>query len=403
MADGGVQMTRIARVAKISMSQLPSNKDSMLINRFLPIIKRSSDLRYNILWVYGGFLEDVPKRLGTNHALDAAVSALTAAHADYCLHFQERSGAISVGTLQLYGNAMRAMRTAVGSTATAFSPETLCAIYLLLICQSFIGHEKGWAEKTCLSSHSVGALQILRQMNSGRTQDEFEKALILSMRGHILIESLLNSHVQLTTRELQDFLRYECDVNSLEGQMWRSLSNVPDLINWARKRQELGIPISAGNMIRTQAIEGYHEALRLVKVALEQLSAYEGPSRGATIIPSSTHLRYQRSYGLSLLAVMVWICVLKNIDSASPDLQWDQDARFYTWQILDLAVQSHPYRPIGTCHMLICLLFAYAAVDDSNLQMMVATAFEEFRTDSPWMNPLKREDFDAVVSPLRRW
>ena len=87
-----------------------------------------SDLRYSVSY-YGAFLKHVPQRLGTNQALDAAVLAL--ANASYCL----RTGENSTQVLVQYGDALKALRLSMSDPLKAETPETLCAIYLIMICQ----------------------------------------------------------------------------------------------------------------------------------------------------------------------------------------------------------------------------------------------------------------------------
>ena len=87
-----------------------------------------SDLRYSVSY-YGAFLKYVPQRLGTNQALDAAVLAL--ANASSCLRTRENSTQVLVQ----YGNALKALRLSLSDPLKAESPETLCAIYLVMICQ----------------------------------------------------------------------------------------------------------------------------------------------------------------------------------------------------------------------------------------------------------------------------
>lgn len=87
-----------------------------------------SDLRYSVSY-YGAFLKYVPQRLGTNQALDASVKAL--ATASSCLRSREHPTQMLIQ----YGNALTALRLSLSDPVKAQSPETLCAIYLVMICQ----------------------------------------------------------------------------------------------------------------------------------------------------------------------------------------------------------------------------------------------------------------------------
>lgn len=90
-----------------------------------------SDLRYDISG-FGGFLRELPRRLGRNKALDASVNALTAVFPT--LYLQEPSSEM----LAAYVYALRCLRINLADRATAQTPETLCAIYLITLCQASI-------------------------------------------------------------------------------------------------------------------------------------------------------------------------------------------------------------------------------------------------------------------------
>jgi hypothetical protein len=87
-----------------------------------------TDVRYD-LSCYGGFLNQIPARLGRNPALDASVGALTTAFP--ALYTQR----LLPDAISRYIDALRALRICLQDPATAKSLDTLCAIYLILVCQ----------------------------------------------------------------------------------------------------------------------------------------------------------------------------------------------------------------------------------------------------------------------------
>lgn len=83
--------------------------------------------------MYGGFLEDIPRRIGANQALDAAVDVLTEAT------LVLRTRAPSVQMQQKYVEALSSLRTTLNSPLDLAAPDILRAIQLLIITQvSFI-------------------------------------------------------------------------------------------------------------------------------------------------------------------------------------------------------------------------------------------------------------------------
>ena len=98
-----------------------------MIQTMTPLV----DLRYNLAWAFGPFLEHVPQRLGRSSALDAAAKAVVAAHSSHCISRRQ----VSPNVLIDYSRALAHLRLAVNDITTAQSAETLCAIQLLLVCQ----------------------------------------------------------------------------------------------------------------------------------------------------------------------------------------------------------------------------------------------------------------------------
>lgn len=100
---------------------------SAITSRFLRCLQ-VADPRYSLA-CYGDFLEHVPKRLGTSEALDAAVGALVSA---FPYHYTDQ---LPSDALLNYTKALKALRLCISRTDKKLEPETLSAIYIIMICQ----------------------------------------------------------------------------------------------------------------------------------------------------------------------------------------------------------------------------------------------------------------------------
>lgn len=109
------------------LPQSPSNETTTIAGAFIFTLE-VKDLRYD-LSCYGAFIEDIPKRLGSSTALDASVNFLTSAFSSLYTHQQ------SLVTLSRYVTALKALRHCLNDPLQACTANTLCAVYLLLICQ----------------------------------------------------------------------------------------------------------------------------------------------------------------------------------------------------------------------------------------------------------------------------
>jgi hypothetical protein len=111
----------------MAVSQTPSDDISRRSSAFITLLE-VTDVRY-ALSCYGELLIDLPKRLGRNPGLDAAVNAMTISYAGY------RNGKRSSEATSSYLNAIQALKSCFHDPSVALAPETLCAMYLCMICQ----------------------------------------------------------------------------------------------------------------------------------------------------------------------------------------------------------------------------------------------------------------------------
>jgi hypothetical protein len=86
------------------------------------------DLRYDI-HSYGTFLRYIPQRIGKNAALDAAVDAFATGFST--LH----SDSHGLEAFQKYGIALKALGECLNDPVRGQTPETMCAIYLIMVVQ----------------------------------------------------------------------------------------------------------------------------------------------------------------------------------------------------------------------------------------------------------------------------
>jgi hypothetical protein len=110
-----------------AISWAPSNESTMIMNAFCSALG-IKDARYD-LGVYGAFMQDIPRRLGTNAALDASVRATTSVFRSVRCRTQ------TVESLEDYGKALVVLGTTLNDPVEANTANTLCAMYLMMVCQ----------------------------------------------------------------------------------------------------------------------------------------------------------------------------------------------------------------------------------------------------------------------------
>lgn len=115
----------------IDFTQVSTTAHDRLFGELVHIMSLSTNLRYNFIYAYGGYLLRVPQHLGINEALDASTGAVISAYGDFC----RGSPNVTSRTLSLYTRALKALRLCLDDGVKACAPETLCAVMLLMICQ----------------------------------------------------------------------------------------------------------------------------------------------------------------------------------------------------------------------------------------------------------------------------
>ncbi|KAJ5786979.1 hypothetical protein N7457_001969 [Penicillium paradoxum] len=105
-----------------------SNTDTETLGAAFVAAFEVTDIRYAVAY-YGPFLREIPRRLGNSTVLDAAVRALSTAYPFF------HKGSYPPVVLGLYGQSLRALRECLNNPVEAQTPNTLCALYLITICQ----------------------------------------------------------------------------------------------------------------------------------------------------------------------------------------------------------------------------------------------------------------------------
>lgn len=123
---GPSQTVRVSTARQRPSSPL-SNTTTIVAGSLVSALE-VTDIRYE-LSIYGQFLQDIPRRLGRNAALDSSVVALTTAFG--AVHTRTQPAEVFVK----YATALSSLRLCLHDPVEAQSPETLCAIWFVVICQ----------------------------------------------------------------------------------------------------------------------------------------------------------------------------------------------------------------------------------------------------------------------------
>lgn len=116
----------------------PNNETLRLSTELSTTISYRSDLRYSISFAWGSTLEQIPRRLGINKALDAAVTTILQDYYDVCIGSNSASPH-ALGVKYLF-RSMELLRGILDDPSQHGQPETLCAVMLISISMVGVKH-----------------------------------------------------------------------------------------------------------------------------------------------------------------------------------------------------------------------------------------------------------------------
>ncbi|KAB8071942.1 hypothetical protein BDV29DRAFT_178331 [Aspergillus leporis] len=346
----------------------PSNDLTILGQAFVRAIHASTDLRYNLAWAYGGFLRDVPPRLGTNEALDTAADAVVSMHSSFCVN-----RTMSVRALGKYSHALHTLRSYLDDPRKASSTDTLCAVMLLLIVQGFLG-----THGNVSTGHAEGAAQILKARKHFRPRDDFEAKLLLTLRGPVLFEGLFTDRISLRGKEWEDLVENDLDGDSPDGQMMRCLARVPGI----RERTATSFPGDPEFDVLRDDARSLYETYQGVLTALQaRTTEIEVPRATGSqhFLLTRLYVHYQRLYGIGLTVAIILNCLLRALDPDDDTLELE--STYFAQEIMFISESAKAFRPLGSHYMMVCLLTAWVGTRDVLLRATVEKELNFFQND----------------------
>ncbi|KAK5937803.1 hypothetical protein PMZ80_009932 [Knufia obscura] len=347
---------------------VPSNQTYRLTGALIDIIKDSTDVRFNLAWTYGEFLNDAAQRLGTSEVLDASIMALVTAHAAICTRRKDRTTA-----LVQYSNALCTLRRTLDDPVKACHANTLCAIVVLLLCQGMNG-----AEGSRWTGHCEGAAQILRVRGFYNPNDAFERKILLCLRGPVLFESMFNERIDLSPQEWRLLVDASFREATPEDEMMRCISHLRDFLRQYRKaRHDQGVLLDLVSELQVH----YRTMQGLLADQRERLGAYEADNAAhfKSSITTRVHSGYQSAFGVGLVIAIAYNCVLSGL--SPDDTGLISDSASFVADVLDLAKNACRYRPLGSSYIALCLGAAWVGTMDVNAKLAVERAWDDYGGD----------------------
>ncbi|ERS98755.1 hypothetical protein HMPREF1624_05543 [Sporothrix schenckii ATCC 58251] len=263
--------------------------------------------------------------------------------------------------LQEYGRALHSLRTALCDPVAIKSPNTLCALYLVVVTQGWLQGDGG-----NLPSHGEAVAMILRSIKRHRQSSwgDFENSVMSTLCFLVVMEGFINPRISLDDN-LWEIPEPHGPTTARDEPL-----NIDSLGN--RYLAHVVKLLREPNVYQMELVVAYHR-VRLDRTKLSALLA----TIPATPCPDDqakfpisdalcrVHLRWQTAFGMLTLIAMRIGSVLSSLVprpecmDAFAVLDLPGDLHAYRDDIVDVARQALQYYPLGSSFMPLCLLVAY--------------------------------------------
>ncbi|KAJ4395883.1 hypothetical protein N0V93_000098 [Gnomoniopsis smithogilvyi] len=328
-----------------------------------------TDIRYE-LSIYGDFLQDIPRRLGRNAALDSSVAALTTSfEAIHVLHKPPE-------VFNKYARALWSLRRCLDDPVEAQSPETLCAIWMIVICQGWIGSQDD--QQVC---HGEAMSHLLTAAMSRNWQGSFELQLARTLSVIVILESFYNSRIVLDHR-LWDTIK---DKRSQKPDAVHHRANNLEPCHLAKTAELFRDP-----QMQFDEVQSRYQSIRNDCDVLEALLSQTPMTRAAGGILTSDlappakrlHVRQQTGHGILIMIALALNAVLYTHKPLGVDLALlAVEADELIDQAINLAEKAMQYRPLAASATPMCLVVAWAVTDDVLKQERLQQLLDEYQQD----------------------
>ncbi|TGO36004.1 hypothetical protein BHYA_0138g00170 [Botrytis hyacinthi] len=360
--------------------RMPGNKTISVAGSFISVLE-VKDIRYDI-GVYGTFLTEIPKRLGISAVLDASVNAISTSY----ISIYSRTKPVEA--LESYGRGLKALRIALNDPKEATQANTICAFYLMMICQTWMAHGDDNA------NHGEILIYLLNAAAAQNWQGTFEADLLVTLCVPLIMESIRNPMVKWTP-VIGKLTEARDNAIRIESLKLQTLAKVPEYLRYPKEY----LPEIKSTYVQ-------------MKIDLSTMRNTLGKLRQAPHA-RTLHSRFQAAYSLILSFANLLNSLLRVLSEDHTSLipEWV----CYVEETIVLAEDALEYRPLGSSAMPMVLTTAWVATSDISRRIRIEKLLIEYQSDFAIMNwmevalwleerlrgiHLSLQDFDAAAPPM---
>ncbi|KAF4949159.1 hypothetical protein FGADI_9074 [Fusarium gaditjirri] len=324
---------------------------------------------------YGWFVKDLPRHVGSSKPLDAAITAFVTGFGP----FKDRSVS-KVDALDKYVFALKALRESMRDPAQAFSVDNMCSIYLISICQEWLGSGDTAAGASNVNSKHQEVLAYLLQNAILKSQfNPSDKPFMQTISSIVVLESFTNHNIQLgpwfwqALSVLGDAPR---PLRSGDGTSFASLSigTMGEMSCFIRDPDRYLYQIQCTYAL----IQTEHP--RLIRAAEEAVA--KAKASGSTFLQRRMGMRFHTAIAVMLTMAAILNRILRSYDG---DPVLVADAKRYVDESIILGRAASYNRPIAASAVASPLALSLAAMGDYRHEE-VEKLLVEYQADFPGLN-----------------
>ncbi|KAJ5857674.1 hypothetical protein N7455_008568 [Penicillium solitum] len=266
-----------------------------------------------------------------------------------------------------FGKSVKALRQSLDNPVEIRSPHTLCAIYLISICQAWLGKY----EKQSVS-HGTAIAHLLKIVDISRYKRGFERDLIVTLSVPVILDGICNPRVQMDPSFWSDMM----------ALVQQSPSSAPD-----------SIPRSTTTLLSLSKFPEYlhhpHSHIPEITAAYTKLQEDAQniyPYLGQPTEPASLsspvlgrRSRHRAAYTVVIALALLLNTILRVLDLENTVLA--EESSFFCERIINEADLASCYRPIGAAYAVPCLVVALGTAESPRQLARIEATLTDYQTD----------------------
>ncbi|KAJ5949066.1 hypothetical protein N7454_000650 [Penicillium verhagenii] len=254
-----------------------------------------------------------------------------------------------------FGKALKELCECLNDPVIARSPNTLCAIYLIAICQR--------------SSHAEAIAHIIRITDMNEYRSGFARNLLVTLCVPVILEGMRDPRIRMDKR-------FWDQIASLLNQSPPppEHSSIPrpsiSLFSLAKFPEYIHNPSPYISEITSFYLQ--------LKTDTHRMHSYQNCGLLSTL-PSVHQSRYQAAYIVISSLALLLNTVLHSFNT--PDAMLIRDADLFIQTIIEGADVASRDRPLGAAHVPLCLIVALAAAKDPQQITCIENILTDHQSD----------------------